>query len=53
MPNCKICGRPIVECDMKICRKCRSEEYTTPLNLLRKAVKNMISKKKGGKHEQN
>ena len=42
MPNCKICGRPIVEYDMKICRKCRSEERTTPLSLLKKAVKRRV-----------
>ena len=54
MSNCKICGRPIVECDMKICRKCRSGERTTPLSLLKKAVKNINkiagNDKKGGEN---
>lgn len=45
MPNCKICGRPILECDMSVCRKCRNGERSTPLNLLRTVVKNITKSK--------
>jgi len=37
MANCKICGQPIVETDMSVCRKCRSNK-TMPISFIRKPI---------------
>lgn len=42
MATCKICGRPIVETDMDICRKCRNGEKTTGFTLIKEVFQNII-----------